>query len=74
VHFWSYLLLDAEATAPRLDELAQHDQLRRFRYLHFATHGEVNDRVALQSALILAPDPRPVATGPPETAETASDG
>jgi tetratricopeptide (TPR) repeat protein len=57
------VLLDTAASAPRLADLAQKDQLRPFRYLHFATHGEVNPHAALQSALILAPDPRPGTTG-----------
>jgi tetratricopeptide (TPR) repeat protein len=53
------VLLDAAASTARLEELARQGELRRFRYLHFATHGEANDRVALQSALILAPDLQP---------------
>jgi CHAT domain-containing protein len=57
------VLLGAAASAQRLTTLAQKDELRRFRYLLFATHGAVNDRVALQSALILASDPRPAGMG-----------
>jgi CHAT domain-containing protein/Flp pilus assembly protein TadD len=50
-------LLGAEAREERLDQLAAADELRNFRYLHFATHGIVNDQVAMQSALMLAQDP-----------------
>jgi tetratricopeptide (TPR) repeat protein len=52
-------LLDSEASEQRLDALAASGELKRFRYLHFATHGEVNDRIALESALILAQDHLP---------------
>jgi hypothetical protein len=41
------VLLDAAASAQGLDPLARKDELRRFRYLHFATHGAVNHRMAL---------------------------
>jgi tetratricopeptide (TPR) repeat protein len=68
------VLLDAAASAQRLVSLAQKDELRRFRYLHFATHGTVNNRVAMQSALILAPDPRPEGTGPTADNLPESDG
>jgi hypothetical protein len=56
-------LLGSDASEQQLEELAKADRLRTYHYLHFATHGELNDRVALQSALILAqdrlPDPQP---------------
>jgi CHAT domain-containing protein len=68
------VLLGATASVQRLVSLAQKDELRRFRYLHFATHGAVNDRVALQSALILAPDPRPAGTGRTPADLPESDG
>jgi hypothetical protein len=59
-------LLGSEASEQRLDELAAAGRLRQFRVLHFATHGDMNDQLALQSALILAqdrlPDPLPRAT------------
>jgi CHAT domain-containing protein len=55
------VLLGADASEQRLDELAKKDELRHYRYLHFATHGDVNDAIALDSALILSqnnlPDP-----------------
>ncbi|HLJ95179.1 MAG TPA: CHAT domain-containing tetratricopeptide repeat protein [Gemmataceae bacterium] len=55
----SVVLLGADASVPRLAQLAGADQLRQFRYLHLATHGIVNNQIALDSALILAPDPAP---------------
>jgi CHAT domain-containing protein len=53
------ILLGSEASEQRLDELAVANELKPFRYLHFATHGEVNPRIALESALILAQDQLP---------------
>src|SRR5205085_669136 len=43
----------------RLRDLAAKDALRRFRCLHFATHGEVDHQRLLQTALILAQDRLP---------------
>jgi tetratricopeptide (TPR) repeat protein len=53
------LLLGSEANVGRLEQLADQEQLRQFRYLHLATHGVANNRIALYSALILAPDQPP---------------
>jgi tetratricopeptide (TPR) repeat protein len=53
------LLFDSEASEQKLDELAQSGHLGRYRYLHLATHGEVNDRWPLRSALILSRDALP---------------
>jgi CHAT domain-containing protein len=52
-------LTGSEASEQRLDHLALTGQLRQFGYLHFATHGTVNPRIALESALILAQDRLP---------------
>jgi tetratricopeptide (TPR) repeat protein len=52
-------LLGSEASEQRLDQLAVAGELQQFRYLHFATHGEVNARIALESGLILAQDRLP---------------
>jgi CHAT domain-containing protein len=52
------LLLGTGASASRLHELAASGQLGQFRFLHLATHGVMNDRIALQSAVILAQDRR----------------
>ena len=48
-------LTGAGATASALDALRVRDQLKEFRYLHFATHGEANHVKALESRLILSP-------------------
>jgi tetratricopeptide (TPR) repeat protein/CHAT domain-containing protein len=53
------VLLGPEASEQRLDALARVGDLRKFRYLHFATHGEVDDGIALNSALILSQDRLP---------------
>jgi CHAT domain-containing protein/tetratricopeptide (TPR) repeat protein len=53
------LLMGARASAHDLDQLAASGGLRAFRYLHFATHGVLDDKRPLRSALILAPDRPP---------------
>jgi tetratricopeptide (TPR) repeat protein len=50
------LLLGSEASEQKLDELARKDLLKRYRFLHLATHGEANWHVPLQSEIILAQD------------------
>src|SRR5205085_1937124 len=42
-----------------LDDLRKKAELSQFRYLHLATHGEVNDVKAFESVLILAQDTLP---------------
>jgi hypothetical protein len=66
------VLLDREASAARLQELAAAGELQGYRYLHFATHGEVDPGVAFNSALILAPDARVAGAGPAQEPETHS--
>jgi CHAT domain-containing protein len=67
-------LADSDASEQELDRLAASKELGGYRYIHLATHGEMDDRVPLQSAVILSrdrlPDPlkqleagRPVYTG-----------
>jgi CHAT domain-containing protein len=56
-------LTRADASEQRLDELRKAGGLKRFRYLHFATHGQANNVRAVDSALILTkstklPEPR----------------
>jgi CHAT domain-containing protein/tetratricopeptide (TPR) repeat protein len=53
------LLLGSEASEPNLDRLAAAGRLRDFRFLHFATHGVLDETAALRSALILAQDKLP---------------
>jgi CHAT domain-containing protein len=48
------VLLGSEASAERLAGLTK--ELVQYHYLHFATHGEVDQRVAYNSALVLAQD------------------
>jgi CHAT domain-containing protein len=47
------LLLGTVATARNLDELATQKELKRFRYLHLATHGFADARGGLNSYLAL---------------------
>jgi tetratricopeptide (TPR) repeat protein len=53
------LLLDSEASEENLDELAARDDLGKYRYLHLATHAQVDDAVPLRSAIILSRDNLP---------------
>jgi len=53
------LLLGSDASEQQLDALVAADALRRFDFLHLATHGVLDDRVALHSALLLARDRLP---------------
>jgi tetratricopeptide (TPR) repeat protein len=48
------LLLGYEASEGQLQALAQEGKLARFDYLHFATHGVLDDQVAMNSALVLS--------------------
>jgi CHAT domain-containing protein len=50
-------LLGPEACESAVQGLARSGQLKGYRYLHFATHGESDPRHAYRTALILAPDP-----------------
>jgi CHAT domain-containing protein len=53
------VLTDSEASEQRLDELAKSGELAKYRYIHLATHGEVDDAWPLRSAVILARDQLP---------------
>jgi CHAT domain-containing protein/Tfp pilus assembly protein PilF len=53
------VLTDSEASEQRLHTLANNGELKKYRYLHLATHGEMNDRFPLQSAVILSLDNLP---------------
>src|SRR5262249_1871095 len=55
----SDVLLGSEANEQRLAELAGKGGLRNYGFLHFATHGVIDDRSALSSALILSQDHMP---------------
>jgi tetratricopeptide (TPR) repeat protein len=53
------LLTDSQASEQRLDELAKGGALGQYRFVHLATHGEVDDAWPLRSAVILARDQLP---------------
>jgi tetratricopeptide (TPR) repeat protein len=53
------LLLGSEASQQQLYELAQAGELGRYRYVHLATHGMVDNAWPLRSAVILSCDHLP---------------
>ena len=53
------LLFDSQGSEQRLDELAAAGALAKYRYLHLATHGIVDNRFPLNSAVILSRDALP---------------
>lgn len=53
------LLLGADASERRLETLSASGELAKFRFLHLATHGVMDGRRALQSALILSQEELP---------------
>jgi tetratricopeptide (TPR) repeat protein len=53
------LLLGSEASQQQLHELARTGELGRYRYVHLATHGDVDDTLPLRSAVILSRDRLP---------------
>jgi hypothetical protein len=67
------LLADADASEPRLAELATSGALGRFRYLHLATHGTFDPRFPLQSAVILS-QPARAEVAPPGLGRYVFDG
>jgi len=50
------VLLGSEASEQRLEALSESGRLGTFRYIHLATHGVMDDEVAMRSALVLAQD------------------
>jgi CHAT domain-containing protein len=52
-------LLGSEACEQQLEQLATSGRLQEYRYLHLATHGMLDPKIALHSALILAQDDLP---------------
>ena len=67
------LLADADASEPKLADLAHSGALGRYRYLHLATHGTFDPRFPLQSAVILSQN-TPPAVAPPELGRYVFDG
>jgi tetratricopeptide (TPR) repeat protein len=49
-------LLGDQATESAVVDLASRAELKKYRYLHFATHGRADQSIAYNSALLLAPD------------------
>ncbi len=47
------LLLGTDASEPELDRIAASGELRRYGFIHLATHGVVNEAVPARSAVIL---------------------
>ncbi|HEY8506129.1 MAG TPA: tetratricopeptide repeat protein, partial [Gemmataceae bacterium] len=70
----SELLLGSEASEQNLSRMAASGELRKFRFLHFATHGVLDDRRALRSALVLAQDRLPDPLGQVLGGREAYDG
>lgn len=60
------LLMGDQASTKNLNELAAGGGLSHFRYLHFATHGVLDDQRPLNSALILAQDQTATGQNSPE--------
>jgi len=52
----SRVLTKQNANEQMLDQIADSGELAKYRYLHFATHGVLDDQRPMHSALILAPD------------------
>ena len=55
------ILLAADASEPEMDRLAASGELRRFGFIHLATHGVIDEGIPIRSAVILTqtglPDP-----------------
>jgi CHAT domain-containing protein len=52
-------LLGSRASEQQLEELSASGRLQEYRYLHLATHGLLDPKIALHSALILSQDNLP---------------
>jgi CHAT domain-containing protein len=53
------VVMGSEASEQRLASLASQGELGKYRYVHLATHGQVNNVMPLRSAVILAQDTLP---------------
>jgi CHAT domain-containing protein len=53
------LLFDSQASEQNLYALARSGELGKYRYVHLATHGEVDNTLPLRSAIILSRDALP---------------
>ena len=70
----SLILLGSEASEQRLHALAEADELKKYRYLHLATHGVMDDNIAMNSAMILSQDNLPDAFEQAVAGEEIYDG
>jgi tetratricopeptide (TPR) repeat protein len=68
------VLADSDASEQRLYDLAKSGELGRYRYLHLATHGAVDDRFPLRSAVILSRDTLPDPDRQPDADRPVFDG
>ena len=68
------ILLGAAATERAVQERARSGELKGYRFLHFATHGQSNPNVAMSSALMLAPEPVRSASAPADPTALETDG
>jgi CHAT domain-containing protein len=64
-------LTRADATEQRLEAMRKADELKKFRYLHFATHGKADNFRSFDSTLILT---RPEKIPEPRAGEPWLDG
>ncbi len=67
-------LMGSEASERNVNRLAEGGRLREFRYLHFATHGVLDTRHPMWSALILAQDQPPDSPGQDQGGNGAGNG
>jgi tetratricopeptide (TPR) repeat protein len=70
----SRTLLGSAASEQELDRLGAKEGLKRFRFLHFATHGAADEGDPDRSALILAQDRLPDALAQARAGEKVYDG
>jgi hypothetical protein len=70
----SRILFDTQASEQRLYDLAKSGDLSKYRYIHLATHGSVDDRFPLRSAVILSRDALPDADKQLEAGAPIFDG
>lgn len=55
----SNTLLDSAASEQALDDMRRSGDLSKYRFVHFATHGEANNVRALESVLVFSQDQLP---------------
>jgi CHAT domain-containing protein len=68
------LLADSDASEQELDRLIRSKELAGYRYIHLATHGDLDDNLPLQSAVILARDRLPDPLKQLEAGQAVYDG